>query len=139
MVANVRSIPAVFLRPLEITRHYTRSNAQSDLLACLTVATILLPQAIVLALLAGLPPQMGLYAGIVASIVGALWGSSDHLNTGPSNSASIPVLSTLLPIAPPGTELFILAAGMLAVLSGILRLGMGLVRLGILVHFFLIP
>lgn len=135
MWANLRSVPSHFSRPVVLLRDYTRRNFQPDLLAGLTVATILLPQAIVLALLAGLPPQMGLYAGIVASIVGALWGSSNHLNTGPTNSASILVLSTLLPIAVPGTEPFILAAGMLAALSGIIRLSMGLVHLGILVNF----
>jgi sulfate permease, SulP family len=135
MLANLRTIPSFFTHPVGILRYYRRSNLQPDLVAGLTVAAILLPQSIVLALLAGLPAQMGLYAGIVAAIVGALWGSSRHLHSGPSNSAAILVLSTLQPFASPGTPLFAAAAGMLAVISGVFRLGMGLARLGVLVNF----
>ncbi len=95
MLANLRSVPVFFFRPATILRIYSRRSLQPDFMAGLTVAAILLPQAIVLALLAGVPAQMGLYAGVVAAIVAALWGSSNHLHSGPSNSASILLLSTL--------------------------------------------
>jgi len=76
MFANLQAIPTLFLRPLTIARAYTPDNLRPDLIAGLTVAIISLPQAIAYALVAGLPPQMGLYAAIVIPIVAALWGSS---------------------------------------------------------------
>ena len=135
MVENVRAIPAYFLRPLNLFRTYNRGDLRADLVAGLTIGAILLPQGIAFALVAGLPPEMGLYAAVVAAIVAALWGSSNHLHTGPTNAASILVLSTLLPLAEPGTSVYIAAAGLLALLSGVFRLAMGLAGLGMLVNF----
>ncbi len=135
ILAAVQSVPYFLLRPVRIFRSYRLSDLQPDLLAGLTVAVVLLPQAIVFALLAGLPPQMGLYSAIVAAIVGALWGSSTHLHSGPTNTASILVLSTLAPLTAPGSPEFNIAAGLLAVMVGVFRLGMGLARLGMLVNF----
>jgi SulP family sulfate permease len=105
------------------------------LIAGLTVAIVMLPQAIAYALIAELPPEVGLYSAIVAAVVGALWGSSIHLHTGPTNTASLLVLTTLLPIAVPGTPEYIAAAGLLAVVAGVIRLLMGLAHLGVLVNF----
>lgn len=124
-----------FLRPLEIFRTYRRQDFRLDLLAALTMAVVTLPQAIAFALLSDLPPQTGLYTAIVASIVGALWGSSIHLNTGPTNTTSLLVLSTLLTVAQPGTSDYLVAAAMMAVIVGSIRLLMGLARLGVLVNF----
>ena len=72
-------------------------------MAGLTVAVILLPQAIAFALIAELPPQMGLYAAVIGGIVGALWGSSNQIHNGPTNAISLLVLSTLSSTAIPGT------------------------------------
>ncbi len=96
---------------------------------------IALPQAVAFALIANLPPAMGLYATIVAAVVGALWGSCNQIQTGPANAISILVLSVLLPVAAPGTSEFILAAGMVAALAGVFQLVIGLARLGVLVNF----
>lgn len=127
---------AAFLaRPVDIVRSYDRSSLRPDIMAGLTVAVVMLPQAIAYALIAELPPQVGLYAAIIASIVGAFWGSSSHLNTGPTNAASLLVLSTLITIAVPGTPEYVLAAGLMAVVIGVIRLVMGLARLGVLVNF----
>ena len=131
----MRALSLFFLRPVYLLRAYRRANLQPDMLAGLTVAVVLLPQALVFSLLAGLPPQMGIYTAVTAGIVGAFWGSSSHLNTGPTNSASVLVLSILAPLAAPGTPPFMAAAGMLAVMAGLLRIAMGLARLGILVNF----
>lgn len=135
MLTSVRAIPAFFRRPVDILQNYPLSNLQPDLIAGMTVGVVLLPQAIAFALVAGLPPEMGLYSAIVASIVGALWGSSNHLNSGPTNSASILVFSVLLPIAAPGSPEYLAAAGLMAVMIGLFRLALGLVRLGMLVTF----
>ncbi len=135
VVAALRPIPNFFLRPLRVFQTYRRSYLQPDLVAGLTVAVILLPQAIAYALIAELPPEMGLYSAIIAAIVGALWGSSHHLHSGPTNAASLLVLSVLLPLARPGSSEYLAAAGLLAVIIGVFRLGMGLARLGMLVNF----
>lgn len=124
-----------FARPARILRDYRREYIQHDLIAGVTIGIILLPQALTFAVMAGLPPQMGIYAAIVASIVGALWGSSSHLHTGPTNTSSLLVLATVLPVAALGSELYIVAAGLLTVMVGVLRMGMGLLRLGLLVSF----
>ncbi len=124
-----------FRHPVEVLRGYQRQDIWPDLLAGLTVAIVLLPQAIAYALIAELPPQTGLYAAIVAAIVGALWGSSAHLHTGPTNAASLLVLSTLLPIYAPDSPEFLAAAGLMAVMVGFARLLMGMAHLGVLVNF----
>lgn len=123
------------LQPIRLLRGYSQQALRADLVAGATVGLVLLPQALAFALLAGLPPEMGLYAAITAAIAGALWGSSSHLHTGPTNTASILALSVLLPIVEPGTPEFLAAAGLIAVLSGLIRLLMGLARLGMLVNF----
>jgi SulP family sulfate permease len=122
-------------RPLHLFRTYDRRNLRADIVSGATVAIILLPQAIAFALLAELPPEMGLYTAVVAGVVGALWGSSSQVFTGPINTISLLVLSVLLNITTPGTLEFIVAAGMLAVMAGLFQLIMGLARLGILVNF----
>ncbi|HKZ85272.1 MAG TPA: SulP family inorganic anion transporter [Anaerolineae bacterium] len=131
----LRSLPVFLTRPARIVRHYRREDVRPDLIAGLTVAVVLLPQAIAYALIAELPPQTGLYAAIVASIVGALWGSSFHLHTGPTNAASLLVLSTLIGVASPGSPEWIAAAGLMAVMVGAARLAMGLARMGVLANF----
>jgi SulP family sulfate permease len=123
------------MRPAIILRAYRREYLAPDLTTGLTLAVVLLPQALVFALLAGLPPERGMYAAIAAAIAGGLWGASNHLHTGPTNTASILVLSTLAPLVAPGSPTFIAAAGMLAVLSGLIRVALGVARLGILVNF----
>lgn len=87
------------------------------------------------ALIAELPTQIGLYTAVIGAIVGALWGSSQHLQTGPTNAASLLVLSILLPVAVSGSPEYIAAAGLLTLLVGFFRLAMGLARLGMLVNF----
>lgn len=132
---SLRYIPYYLLRPVRVVQMWHRSNLWPDLVAGLTVGLIALPQSIAFALIAHLPPAMGLYTTIVATIVGALWGSSNQMKTGPANAISILVLSVLLGIAPPGTPEFIIAAGMVAVMAGIFQLVIGLARLGVLVNF----
>lgn len=135
MLAYLRAVPALLSQPARLLRTYTGAALRADLLAGATVGLVLLPQALAFSLLAGLPPAMGLYGAIVAAIAGALWGSSSHLHSGPTNTASIITLSALLPIAAPGSPEFIAAAGLIAVLAGLIRLLMGLARLGMLVNF----
>lgn len=122
-------------RPSQLFREYDRKDLRPDLIAGLTVAVILLPQAIAFALIAELPPQMGIYTAIIAAVIAGLWGSSNQTHTGPTNAVSLLVLSILLSNFIPGSPDFILAAGMLALMAGIFQLGLGLARLGMLINF----
>ncbi len=94
MLGSLKSIPSnvlsPFLRPVRLFQSYSRQNLRADLMAGLTVAVILLPQAIAFALIAGLPPDMGLYTAIAGAVVGALWGSSNQIHTGPASSILFP-------------------------------------------------
>ena len=124
-----------FMRPIEILRGYRKEYLRPDLTAALTVAIIMLPQAIAFALIAELPPEMGLYTAIIGAIVAGLWGSSLHLQTGPTNTISLLTLSALLAVAQPNSQQYLVAAGILAMLAGLFHIAMGLARLGILVNF----
>ncbi|HUS94772.1 MAG TPA: SulP family inorganic anion transporter [Patescibacteria group bacterium] len=132
---TLQPIPFYLGRPVRLLRGYERANIRPDLMAGLTVAVILLPQAIAFSLIADLPPQMGIYTAVIAAIISGLWGSSHQTHTGPANAISLLVLSILLTTFEPGTEEFILAAGMLALMAGLLQLALGLARLGMLVNF----
>lgn len=122
------------MRPARLLRGYNRENLRPDLMAGITVGVVALPQGIAFALLAGLPAEMGVYASVVAAVVAALWGSSNQLSTGPTNSSSLLVFSILAPLALTRPE-YIAAAGLLAVMAGLFRVVMGLAGLGVLVNF----
>jgi SulP family sulfate permease len=112
-----------------------RSSLKADIMAGLTGAMIVLPQGVVFAQIAGLPPEYGLYTAMVTPIVAALFGSSRHLISGPTTAISIVVLSTLSGYAEPFSMEFVRLAFSLALLSGIFQLVLGLVRMGSLVNF----
>ncbi len=122
-------------RPVDVLRSVRREHLRPDLVAALTVTMVVLPQTMAYAILGGLPPEVGLYSAAIASIVGALWGSSIQLQTGPSNTVALLTLAAIAPIAAIGTPAYLAAAGLLALLGGVLRLVMGLARLGLLVRF----
>jgi len=122
-------------RPYRLFRDYDPANLKPDLVAGITVAVILLPQAIAFAIIAELPPQMGLYAAVLGALVGALWGSSNQIHSGPTNAISLLVASSLSAVVAVGTPQFAVAAGLMAVMVGIFQLVMGLARLGMLVNF----
>ena len=116
-------------------RGYRRSYIRADLFAGLTVAVVAVPQSMAYALIAGLPVQYGLYASIVPTIVGCLWGSSAHLITGPTTAVSLVVFSSLSPLATPESAAFVQLAFMLALMVGIVQIAMGLARVGALLNF----
>ncbi|MFZ0548745.1 MAG: SulP family inorganic anion transporter [Candidatus Promineifilaceae bacterium] len=128
-------IPFYLSRPIRLVKNYNRENFRQDIIAGITVAVILLPQAIAFSLVAELPPQMGIFAAVVGSVVGALWGSSNQALTGPTNALSLLVLSALATGFEPGSLEFVIAAGLLAVMVGFFQLIMGLARLGVLINF----
>lgn len=112
---------------------------RADLLAGVTVALILVPQSMAYAQLAGLPVVYGLYAGFVPVIVASLWGSLRQLHTGPTAMLSLMSAAALVPYASVGSEEFITLSLMLALMVGVLRLILGLLRLGLVVNFLSHP
>jgi sulfate permease, SulP family len=113
----------------------TRDNLRADVIAGITGAVIVLPQGVAFATLAGMPPQYGLYAAMVPAIVSALFGSSRHLVSGPTNVISIFVFASMSPLAEPGSAEYIGLVLTLTFLTGIMQLAMGLARMGALVNF----
>lgn len=114
---------------------YNKQKAISDLVAGLTVAVVLVPQAMAYAMLAGLPPVYGLYAGLVGAGIAALFGSSTQLSTGPVAIVSFLVLTSLAPLATPETAEYITLAILLALLVGVIQFAMGAFRLGFIMNF----
>jgi SulP family sulfate permease len=108
---------------------------KADLVAGLTGAVLVLPQGVAFASIAGLPAQYGLYCAIVPAIVAALFGSSRHLISGPTTAISLVVFSNLSALAAPMSQDYISLALSLALLVGLLQLGLGLARMGVLINF----
>jgi len=108
----------------------TRANLRNDAFAALTTATVMVPQGVAFAAVAGLPPQYGFYAALVPPIVAALFGSSRHMISGPTAAISALVYSTLSGTFEPGSAEFVSAAVALALLAGVFQLVLGFARMG---------
>ena len=118
---------------------YNRDVLFSDLLAALIVTIMLIPQSLAYALLAGLPPQMGLYASMLPLVAYGIFGTSRTLSVGPVAVVSLMTASAIGHIASAGSVSYIEAALLLAFLSGVFLLGMGLLRMGFLANFLSHP
>jgi SulP family sulfate permease len=112
-----------------------RSTLRADALAGLVGAVMVLPQGVAYATLAGMPPEYGLYGSMLPAIVGALWGSSWHLMSGPTNATSLMVFATVSVLAAPFSPAYVAIVLTLNLLVGIIKLGLGVARLGSLVNF----
>lgn len=120
-------------------RAYQPSWLASDAIAALVVSLLLVPQGLAYAALAGLPVQMGLYASLLPLIAYALFGSSRVMSVGPVAIASLMTGAALAPVAEPGSAEYIAAAIFLAVLSGVMLMVFGWMRLGQLAYFLSHP
>jgi len=133
MSLRTRLLPFLRWLPLQ------RQSLRADVLAGATVAMVLIPQSMAYAQLAGMPAYYGLYAAFLPVIIGAMWGSSHQLATGPVAMVSLLTGSALAQFAAPGTEQFIALAILLALMIGLMELAMGLFRLGAIVSFLSHP
>jgi SulP family sulfate permease len=124
---------------LDWGRHYSRATLTSDLMAALIVTIMLIPQSLAYALLAGLPPEVGLYASILPLFAYALFGTSRTLAVGPVAVVSLMTATAIAPIATQGTPEYLSAALTLALLSGGMLTVMGLLRLGFLANLLSHP
>jgi SulP family sulfate permease len=121
-------------------REYNRDTFTSDAIAALIITMMLIPQSLAYALLAGLPPQLGLYASMLPLLIYALVGSSGALSVGPFAISSImtaTALSAAFPEARP--EDYLIGAAVLALSSGMMLLMFGVLRLGFLSNFLSFP
>ncbi len=112
-----------------------RRTLAADSIAGITGAIVVLPQGVVFATIAGMPPEYGLYAGMIPAIIAALFGSSWHLVSGPTTAASLVLFSSLSALAEPGTLQYVQLALTLTFMVGAIELVMGLFRLGTIVNF----
>lgn len=126
--ALFRVLPA-----LDSLRRYRLADLRGDVVAGLTVATVAVPQAMAYGMVAGVPPQYGLYTAIVMTAVGAVLASSKQLINGPTNVISIAVLSALATL--PAAYDKVQAAMVLALMVGTIQLGITFLRLGDLTRY----
>lgn len=120
-------------------RTYRPAWLAGDLTAGLIVTVMLIPQSLAYALLAGLPPEVGLYASILPIVAYALLGSSMTLAVGPVAVASLMTASALQPLAAAGSADYVALAVQLSLMSGVMLLAFGALRLGFLAHFLSHP
>ncbi|MFC7461728.1 SulP family inorganic anion transporter [Hydrogenophaga defluvii] len=111
------------------------ATLRADVLAGLLGTVLALPQGIAFATLAGLPIEMGIYSAIVPTIVAALFGSSWHVVSGPTNALSLALLSMLAPLALTGSAAFVQLALAVTLLVGLMQWLIGALRLGALANF----
>ncbi|OON63358.1 sodium-independent anion transporter [Massilia sp. KIM] len=124
---------------LQWLRQYRRAMLPGDVSAGVVVAMMMIPQGMAYALVAGLPPVVGIYASIVPPLLYALFGTSTTQSVGPMAIISLMTASILAPLAAPGSGLYGVLAAQLALLSGAVLLVCGLLRIGFLANFFSRP
>lgn len=124
---------------LDWGRTYDRSALSNDLIAALIVTIMLIPQSLAYALLAGLPPEAGIYASIAPIILYAIFGTSRALAVGPVAVVSLLTASAIAEVAQQGTAGYAVAALTLAFLSGVFLILLGILRLGFLSNFLSHP
>ena len=128
-----------FFPILEWLPRYQSSFLRPDIVAALTVWALLVPEAMAYAGIAGMPPETGLYAAPLALIGYAIFGTSRHINIGPSSTVAALSLSVVVGLAVAGTPEFIALSITLAIVTGILLIIAGLLRLGVLADFLSRP
>lgn len=133
MNAVVQLFP--FLRHLQ----FRSENLKDDLIAGITVSLVAIPQSLAYAQLAGVPAYYGLYAALIPTIVGALFGSSRQLSTGPVAMTSLLTAASVAPLAAHGSALFYSYVILLALLSGVFQIAFGALRMGVLLNFLSHP
>lgn len=133
-------LPSTTIRPfqplLRTLRRYDRRDFRADLLAGLTVSVVEIPQAMAYALVAGVPPQYGIYTSIIQGILGALLSSSEHLTTGPTNTQSLLIAAAVQRlVANPADPIYLEMVFALALLKGLTQLFFAFAGLGSLIRY----
>jgi SulP family sulfate permease len=116
-------------------REVSPATVRADAMAGLLGAVLVLPQGIAFATLAGLPPAYGLYTAVIPCIIAALFGSSRHVMSGPTNANSLALFAMLSPLAIAFSPLYIQLALAVTVMVGVMQWLIGALRLGVLANF----
>jgi sulfate permease, SulP family len=128
-----------YLPILDWGREYRRQTLASDLMAAFVVTIMLIPQSLAYAMLAGLPPEAGLYASMAPLLLYAIFGTSRTLAVGPVAVISLMTAVAISRVADEGSMGYATAALTLAVLSGLILLAMGMLRMGFMANFLSHP
>ncbi len=128
-----------YLPILDWGRRYNRGAFMDDSLAALIVTVMLIPQSLAYAMLAGLPPEMGLYASMLPLVAYAIFGTSTTLSVGPVAVVSLMTASAVAQIAEAGSVAYVEAAILLSLMSGVMLLLFGILRMGFLASFLSHP
>ncbi len=112
-----------------------KQTLRADLIAGFLGALLVLPQGFAFASLAGLPPEYGLYTAVVPCVIAALFGSSWHVVSGPTNANSLALFATLAPLAAAGSPAYIQLALAVTVMVGVMQWLIGALRLGSIANF----
>ena len=120
-------------------KHYTYDDFASDTVAAIVVTIMLIPQSLAYALLAGLPPQIGLYASIIPLLIYSVFGTSNTLAVGPVAVIALMTFAVCSKFAQPGSSEFVSIAILLAAISGLILLLMGILKLGFITNFLSHP
>ena len=133
--------PLSYFNPLSALRRLapTRATLKDDLLAGITVSLVAIPQSLAYAQLAGVPAYYGLYAALIPTVVGALFGSSRQLSTGPVAMTSLLTAASIAPFAARASDQFYAYVILLALVSGLFQILFGVLRLGALLNFLSHP
>lgn len=123
--------------PFETARRYSWHKFRKDILAGATVSVVEVPQSMAYALIAGVPPQFGLYTSIIQGVIGALLSSSEHMTTGPTNTQSLLIASAVTrlirPDSPSGLYMELVFA--LTMLKGLIQLSFAAAQMGNMVRY----
>jgi SulP family sulfate permease len=130
---------ARYLPILDWGRRYDRTSLTGDLIAAAIVTIMLIPQSLAYALLAGLPPEAGIYASILPIILYSVFGTSRALAVGPVAVISLMTAAAVGEVAAQGTAGYAVAALTLALMSGVILMSMGIFRLGFMANFLSHP
>lgn len=120
-------------------KHYTYDDFANDTVAAIVVTIMLIPQSLAYALLAGLPPEIGLYASIIPLVLYSIFGTSKTLAVGPVAVIALMTFAACSKFANPGTTEFVSISIIIAILSGIILLVMGILKLGFITNFLSHP
>ena len=120
-------------------KQYRRGLLAGDISAGIVVAMMMIPQGMAYAMVAGVPPVAGIYASILPPLIYAVFGTSMTQSVGPMAIISLMTAAALGPLAVAGTGLYAVLAAQLALLSGVVLLACGLLRIGFLANFFSRP
>lgn len=118
---------------------YDRANAVQDVVAGVVVTILLVPQSLAYAMLAGLPPHVGMYASILPLVAYAVFGSSMTLSVGPVAVASLMTASAVAPLAAAGSAEYLMLSVLLALIGGVILLLLGLLRMGFVANLLSHP